>query len=211
MMRFLVVLVLATGRGRLFLPVLASAQSGRSQAAQAEAARKFRAYLEKDWKRWMEDYPVMATFIGYPGQSRRWRDDSPEGIEARVKHLHESLATLETISRDALPVSEQLNYDLYRGLLATAEEGLQYGNDPIPFASVVPDNLWMPMDQMGGIQQGVAATFAAMPHHSVADYEDILARFAPLPKVIGYSLTLMQEGLKRRYTPPTSILRHVPT
>ena len=210
MMRFLAVLVLATGSGMFFLPVLASAQSGPSQAAQAEAARKFRAYLEKDWKRWMEDYPVMATFIGYPGQSRRWSDDSPEGIEARVKHLHESLATLKTISRDALPVSEQLNYDLYRGLLATAEEGLQYGNDPIPFASVVPDNLWMPMDQMGGIQQGVAATFAAMPHQSVADYEDILARFETLPRVIGQTQALMQVGLKKGYTPPKLMLRDVP-
>src|SRR5260370_28565970 len=55
MMRFLVVLVLATGSGMFFLPVLASAQSGPSQAAQAEAARKFRAYLEKDWKRLIED------------------------------------------------------------------------------------------------------------------------------------------------------------
>src|SRR5712692_9130774 len=128
MMRFLAILVLAIGSGMFFLTVLASAQSAPSQAAaQEEAARIFSAHLQQDWKSWMKDYPVMATFIGYPVQSRCWSDDSPEGIEARVKHLHESLATLKTISRDALPVSEQLNYDLYRGLLATAEEGLQYG------------------------------------------------------------------------------------
>ena len=211
MMRFLAVLMLAAGSGMLFFALPASAQSGPGQAAsQTEAARIFRAYLEQDWKRWMEDYPVMASFIGYPGLNRRWSDDSLEGIQARMKHLHESLATLKTISRDALPVSEKLNYDLYRGLLETADEGLQYGNDPIPFASVVPGSLWMPIDQMGGIQQGAAATFAAMPHQTVADYEDILARFETLPKVIGYTLTLMQEGLKRGYTPPRSMLRNVP-
>jgi uncharacterized protein (DUF885 family) len=211
MMRLLLMLVLTAASGMFFLPVLALAQSGpRQAAAQAEAARKFRAYLEQDWKRWMEDYPVMATFIGYPGQSRRWSDDSPEGIEARIKHLHQSLATLKTISRDALPVSEQLNYDLYRGLLETADEGLQYGNDPIPFASVVPGNFWMPMDQMGGIQQGVAATFAAMPHQTFGDYEDILARFETLPRVIGQTQALMQAGLRKGYTPPKSMLRDVP-
>jgi uncharacterized protein (DUF885 family) len=211
MMRLLLILVLAAGSAMFFLPVLASAQSGPSEAAaQAEAARKFRAYLGQDWRRWMEDYPVVATFIGYPGQSRRWSDDSPEGIEARIKHLHESLATLKTISRDALPVSEQLNYDLYRRLLETADEGLQYGNDPIPFASVVPGNFWMPMDQMGGIQQDVAATFAAMPHQTAADYEDILARFETLPRVIGQTQALMQEGLKKGYSPPKSMLRNVP-
>jgi uncharacterized protein (DUF885 family) len=211
MMRFLAVLMFAAGSGMFFLALPASAQSGPGQGpSQTEAARIFRTYLEQDWKRWMEDYPVMASFIGYPGLNRPWSDDSPEGIQARVKHLHESMATLKTISRDALPASEKLNYDLYRSLLETADEGLQYGNDPIPFASVVPGNMWMPIDQMGGIQQGAAATFAAMPHQTVADYEDILARFETLPRVIAETLALMQEGLKKGYTPPKSMLRNVP-
>jgi uncharacterized protein (DUF885 family) len=194
-----------------FTPLLVMAQSGASMSGgQTEATRTFRVYLEQDWKRWMNDYPVMATFIGYPGQNRRWSDDSPAGIEARVKHLHESLATLKTISRDALLGSEQLNYDLYRSLLETAEEGLQYGNDPLPFASVVPGNRWMPMDQMGGIQTGVAATLAAMPHQTVADYEDILARLEKAPIVVEQGQALMQEGLKKGYTPPKPMLRDVP-
>jgi uncharacterized protein (DUF885 family) len=191
----------------LMMPLLGGAQTRPSPS---EATRKFRAYLDEDWKRWMNDYPVMATFIGYPGQNRRWSDDSPEGIEGRIKHLHESLATLKTISREALPVSQQLNYDLYRGLLETAEEGLQYGNDPSPFASVVPGNLWMSMDQMGGIQQGAASVFASMPQQNVADYEDILARFETLPKVIEQSQALLQLGLKKGYTPPKLMLRDVP-
>jgi len=194
-----------------FTPLLVMAQSGAGMpGGQTEAARTFRAYLDQDWKRWMSDYPVMATFIGYPGQNRRWSDDSPEGIAARIKHLHESLATLKTISREALPVTEQLNYDLYRGLLETAEEGLQYGNDPLPFASVVPGNLWMSMDQMGEIQQGAASIFASMPHRTVADYEDILARFETLPKIIEQTQALLQQGLKKGYSPPKFMLREVP-
>jgi uncharacterized protein (DUF885 family) len=194
-----------------FIPLLVMAQSGAGMSSgQTDAARTFCAYLDQDWKHWMSDYPVMATFIGYPGQNRRWSDDSPEGIAARIKHLHESLATLKTISREALPVTEQLNYDLYRGLLETAEEGLQYGNDPLPFASVVPGNLWMSMDQMGGIQQGAASIFASMPHRTVADYEDILARFETLPKIIEQTQALLQQGLKKGYSPPKFMLRGVP-
>jgi uncharacterized protein (DUF885 family) len=211
MQRLFAVVVFCFASGLYFIPVLVMAQSGASQmGGQTDAARTFRAYLEQDWKRWMNDYPVMASFIGYPGQNRRWSDDSPEGIEARIKHLHESLATLKTISRDALPVSEQLNYDLYRGLLETADEGLHNGNDPGPFASVAPNNRWMPMDQMGGIQQGAAATFAAMPHQTVADYEDILARFETLHRVIQQTQALMQEGLRKGYSPPKFMLRNVP-
>jgi uncharacterized protein (DUF885 family) len=115
-----VLAILATGAGLFFFPMLARTQSETSQSeSQNTEGRKFHAYLEQDWKHWMEDYPVMSTFVGFPGQNRRWSDDSPAGIEARIKHLHESLATLKTISRDGLPAAEQLNYDLYRALLET--------------------------------------------------------------------------------------------
>jgi uncharacterized protein (DUF885 family) len=211
MIRLLLLGILATGAGLYFFPMLATTQRETSQnEAQNEAARKFRAYLEQDWKHWMEDYPVLATFVGYPGQSRRWSDDSPVGIEARIKHLHQSLGTLKTIPRDALPVAEKLNYDLYRALLETAEEGLQFGNDPLPFASVVPGNRWMPMDQMEGIQTGVAATLAAMPHQTAADYDEILARFEKVPVLVEQNQALLQEGLKKGYTPPKLMLRDVP-
>jgi uncharacterized protein (DUF885 family) len=195
------------GSGLFVTPPLAIAQTSSNPA---EAVRKFRAYLEEDWRRWMQDYPETATAVGFPGQSRRWSDDSPEGIEARIKHLHESLATLKTISRDALPDAEKLNYDLYRELLETAEEGLQYGDDPVPFRDVVPGNLWMPMTQMGGIQQGAAEIIATMPNRTIADYEDIFARLEILPKKVEQTIVLLQEGVKKGYTPPKLMLRDVP-
>jgi hypothetical protein len=45
---------------------------------------------------------------------------------------------LKSISRDALPVEEQLNYEVYRELLETAEEGLEYGDNPAPFRAQSP-------------------------------------------------------------------------
>ena len=111
----------------LFLPVFATAQV---QGDRMQSAKEFRAYLDADWKRWMELYPEFATGVGYPGQNRRWADDSPPGIEARKKHLAESLARLQSFSREALTASEQLNYDLYRELLETSQDGLQYGDAP---------------------------------------------------------------------------------
>jgi uncharacterized protein (DUF885 family) len=211
MMRLLVMLVLGTASVPLVMPMLAIAQFGSSPiSAQAKAAREFRAYLERDWKQWMGQYPETATDVGFPGQNRRWSDDSPEGIGARIQHLHDSLAEVKSISRDALPAEEQLNYDLYRELLETATEGVQYGDDPLPFRHVVPGNLWMPLTQMGGIQQSSASTLANMPHHTVADYEDILARLEALPKNVEQNLVLLQEGLKRGYSPPKLMLRDVP-
>jgi uncharacterized protein (DUF885 family) len=206
-----IMLALGIGGGLFVIPLIAVARSTEDTSSpQSEAARTFRAYLDEDWNRWMAEYPEMATEVGFPGQNRRWSDDSAGGIEQRRKHLHESLARLKKISRDVLPAEEKLNYDLYRELLETAEEGLQYGDDPLPFRNVVAENVWMPLNQMGGIQQGAAAILADMPRRTVADYEDILARLEGLPKSVEQHLALLQEGLKRGYTPPKLMLRDVP-
>ena len=174
------------------------------------AEKEFRAYLNADWKRWMEFYPEFATAVGYPGQNRRWSDDSPAGVEARKVYLAESLKKLKTISRDALPAADKLNYDMYHELLETAAEGLQYGDDPMPFRNVVPSNLWMPLTQMNGVQQGAAETLSTMPRKSVADYEDILARMEALPESVGEQLELLKTGLSKGYAPPNITMRDVP-
>jgi uncharacterized protein (DUF885 family) len=202
--------LLFSGGAFLFLPMLALAQSGSAPDAPSDAARRFRAYLEDDWKRWMGEYPEMATAIGFPGHEREWTEDSAAGIEARKKHLHESSAALKAISRDALPGAEQIDYDLYRELLDAAEEGLQYGDDANPFRGVVPRNLWMPMNQMDGVQQDAASALANMPRKNVADYENILARLEKLPRKVAQQLALLQEGLQRGYTPPKIAIRDLP-
>ena len=210
MIRNILVMILISGGALTLLPMLALAQSGGGADASAEAARKFRGYLEEDWKKWMNEYPEMASGAGFPGHGREWTDDSAAGIAARQKHLHESSAALKAISRDALSTGEQLNYDLYRELLDTAEEGLPYGDDANPFRGVVPRNLWMPMNQMDGIQQGAASTLSTMPRKSLAEYEDILARLGKLPRKVEQELALLQEGLKKGYTPPKIAIRDLP-
>jgi len=207
-MRSAVWMFVSCGAALLF-PMISLAQTNAGDA-QGEAGRKFRAYLEDDWKKWMAQLPEMATSIGYPGHNREWIDDSSAGIEARQKHLHESLAGLKAISRDTLPPSEQLYYDLYREMLERTEEGIPYGIDAIPFPSVVPRDLRMPMNQMDGVQQGAASTLVNMPHRTVADYEDILARLEKLPKHVEQVLALLQDGLKRGYAPAKIAVRDLP-
>ena len=211
MMRTSMLLTIGLGGALSIAPVGAQGNDrAGDNRVQAEEVKKFRAFLNEDWRRWMQEYPEAATFVGFPGQNGRWSDNSREGIEARIRHLHESLAKLKSISRDALATGEQLNYDLYRKRLEIAEEGLQYGDDPMPFQSVVPFNLWMPMTQMGGVQQALPATLATMPHQTVADYEDILARLETLPKHVEQHIELLHEGLQRGYSPPILMLRDVP-
>jgi uncharacterized protein (DUF885 family) len=205
MMRILVILAMGLGAALFGFPMLAlsNASDGES-SAQAQEVKKFRAFLDEDWKRTMVEQPEAATWLGFPGQNRRWSDNSPKGIELRKKHLRESISTLKTIRREELPEAEKLNYDLYRLSLSEAEEGLQYGDD------AGGGSLWMPLNQREGIQQGAAETLAVMPHETVADYEDMLARLEALPSAVEQTLGLLQDGLKRGYTPPKITLRDVP-
>jgi uncharacterized protein (DUF885 family) len=210
MLRMITVAILAIAPLAMVFPLATLAQGGRSnEGMQNEATKKFRAFLGQDWKRWMEDYPEMATYVGYPGQNRKWTDGSPAGIAAREKHLQQSLEALKKIDRAALPASEQLNYDLYEELFETTTEGLKYGDDPMPFRGVIPGNRWLPINQMGGVQDA-ADLFALMPHEKVADYEDILARLETLPTPVEQTIAWMQEGLKRGYTPPKITMRDLP-
>jgi len=213
MIRLLMLLAVAVCGAGLAIPLLSLAGAKESQQpnsnVESAAAKKFRDFLDADWRRWMEEYPEHATHVGFPGQDDRWTDDSPAGIAQRKKHLAESLAALKAMSRGDLPVSEQLNYDIYLDLLEGASEGQQFGDDQIPLRNVVPRNLWMPMNQMSGFQQEAADTLAIQRHQTVAEYETILKRLAALPAAVDQQIALLQDGLKRGYTPPKIALRDV--
>jgi uncharacterized protein (DUF885 family) len=210
MLRGIALAILAIAAAVLVCPVVTLGQvSSSREGTKSEVAVELRGFLEQDWKMWMEEYPEMATAVGYPGQNRRWTDDSPAGVDAREKHLQQSLEGLKKINRAALPTSEQLNFDLYEELLETAIEGLKYGDDPMPFRGVVPGNRWMPVNQMGSPAR-VADLFAIMPQEKVSDYEDILVRMETLHTPLEQTIWWMQEGLKRGFSPPKITLRDVP-
>jgi len=208
-MRSVFLMLVASAGGFLSLPLGIVAQSAPTPS-QIAAAKNFRVYLDADWQRWLAEYPEFATSVGERRFNRQWSDDSSAAIEARRKHLHDSLAALKKVDRATLPPSEQPNYDLYLDLLQTSEDGLQYGDDPFPFRNVVPLNDLLPLSQMGGIPQGAAGTLASMPAETVADYEDILARLEALPLAFDQNRALLEDGLKKGFSPPKIIMRDVP-
>jgi uncharacterized protein (DUF885 family) len=203
--------VLLPGLLLLALPRGASGQSMKASSSQtSNEAKRLRDFFAADWKYWMEQYPEFATSVGYPGQNRRWTDDSPGANEARNGHLRQSLKTLDAIDRAKLPAAEKLNFDLYHKLLTNAIEGLRFHNDAMPFASVVVHNLYQPINQREGLAQDIGQIISDMPAESVSDYEDILARLNGLPVVIDQTMALLQEGLRHGDTPPKITLSGVP-
>ena len=170
---------------------------------------EFRTYLDRDWEEWLAQAPEVATFVGVPGTNDRWSDDSPAGIDARRRHLAASRARLGEIAPDRLSPSDRRNHEIYRDVLETAEVGLRFGDDPLPFHFGMPRNLWMPLNQMDGIHITAPDTLDIQPRRSVADYEAILRRLAALPVAIDQNIALMEIGRARGYTPPRVAIRGV--
>jgi len=185
-----------------------SSAAGTTQQS-AAATKRLRSFLDADWKYWVGEYPENATIYGYPGENGRWTDYSPEAIARRNQHLHQSLAELEAIPRAELASAEQLNYDLYHEELQLAIGGLAFHNDAFPLASEFPENLYMPVNQMGGVQQYVADVIAQMPMSSASDYRDLIARLNRIPAAIDQTIALMKVGMAQGYTPPKITMRDV--
>ena len=87
----------------------------------------------------------------------------PRAIEARNDYLRRTMPRLDGIERGRLDAGDQLNYDLYRDMIATAVEGLEFANDAMPLRGVIPHNLRMPINQMEGIQQDIPRLISLMP------------------------------------------------
>jgi uncharacterized protein (DUF885 family) len=174
------------------------------------AADMLRAQFDDDWKYWMSQYPETATALGYPGHNAKWTDYSPAAIDARAVHLKNSVERLSAVDRARLDAGDQLNHDLYRDLLQTAVQGLEFHNDAIPIRGVIAHNLLMPINQLEGIQQDIPRTFALMPASALEDYENIVSRLTGVARAVDETIALMERGLSAGITPPRITLRDVP-
>jgi uncharacterized protein (DUF885 family) len=191
----------------LFVVAFAAACTRDKGPTPAEA---FRAQLDDDWKFWMAQYPEIATAFGYPGQNARWTDYSPAAIERRDNYLKKSLMRAGSIDPGALPAADQLNHTLYKDLLQTAVDGLQFHNDALPIRGVTARNLMMPVNQMDGVQQDIPRVIASMPTATREGLENIIARLMGAGTLVDQTIALMEKGLAAGMTPPAITLRDLP-
>jgi uncharacterized protein (DUF885 family) len=165
---------------------------------QTNDAARLHQLFDLDWRYQMIESPETATYVGYAGQNARWGDSSRAAIERRKAELTRPLRVLESIDRTGLNDTDQLAYDLFRRLVQRAIDGQRF-----------PEEL-MPINQMGGIQQGVAETLSLMPATKRSQFEDMIARLNGVGVLTDQTLALLREGLAKGITPPKITLRDVP-
>lgn len=133
-------------------PVLWVLVFGAACDASAQTTReRLHTLLADEWDYTMVESPEYATAVGYPGQNRRWTDGSMETIRRRQAHQVELLEKVKRIDRAGLSAADKLNYDLYLRRAELDIEGHAFKDE------------YMPVNQMGGVQQNLASTISRMP------------------------------------------------
>ena len=150
------------------------------------------------WVWTMTQFPEYATYTGYPGQNDRWTDYSLNAIARRQEQTKLPLSVLDKIDIAKLNAADQLNYLLFRQDIENELKGIRFKDE------------YMPLTQLGGVQQDVPRILTMMPTATDDDYKNIITRLQRLPLLIDQTIILMDEGLKAGVTLPQITLRNVP-
>ena len=161
-------------------------------------AERLHRLFDFSWEYTMKESPEFATAVGYPGQNDRWSDYSLDAIARRKETDKLDLELIKSIDRAKLTGTDIISYDLYRRNAEFSIEG-----DQFPFE-------FMPLNQMGGVQQNVAQVISATTLKTTKDYEDLVARLDRVPALIDQNIALLEKGLELKVTPPQVTLRDLP-
>lgn len=173
------------------------AEIAADKGAKPDRQRLHRLF-DAQWEFATREYPEFASRKGVKGDHHRWSDMSLETIERRRQLLKPLRKAILSIDRSQLDETDRLSRDLFARNIDLAIEGQRFRGD------------FMPMTQMGGVQQWTPSMLAMMPTRTAKDYENILGRLEGLATLLDQNITLMREGLKRGITPPKLPLRDLP-
>lgn len=169
----------------------------QSKAGLSDSER-FQELVDGAYEYTMLSFPEFATFLGDPRGQDRWSDQSEQAAKQRDQDAKTFLTALESINRDALSASEQVNYDLLYDRQKRDIEGQQFPNE------------MMPLNQMQGVQQNIAQMMAISQPKNAKDYSNMIARLQKVPEVVDQTITWMRKGMEAGITPPAITLRDVP-
>lgn len=174
-----------------------AALSASAGAGDTSAVASLHALFDSAWERDLAENPVSASLLGDRRYNDRWADVSLAALERSHQLDRKVLEDLGRIPRDALPVAEQLNYDLfereYRNRVAA-----------YPFKPYLYD-----ISPREGVQTR-SEVVELLPFATVKDYEDWIGRLTRVGTLIDQNIALLELALREGRTQPKVIMERVP-
>lgn len=193
------------------LLALVTAPPGRADAAtpvgttpsahhsETTAVTRLHELFAREWAWRLRESPELATTVGVHDYNDRLSDLSPATLERQVVDSKGFLRELAAIDRAALPVGEQVNYDIFATQLTDRVAAHGFGEHLLP------------LNADSGFHTAFALIWQPMPFQSVADYDRYLARLAAFPRYLDQNIALLEEGLRRGITVPRATLDGIET
>ena len=163
-----------------------------------DGARTLHALFDEEWEWTLTEFPTYATVVGDSRYNDRWPDMSLEAHARRDAHARDMLARVKAIDRDALPVYERLNYDLFLRDFELSVEGQRFPHERLP------------LTQMNGVHQDVADMVQISPRRTVSDFDMLTRRLRAVPRLVEQTIEQMRKGLDTGITPPRVVMNKVP-
>jgi len=118
---------------------------------------------------------------------------SPAAIAAEEKLHREYLARLQTVDRAALPVADQLSFDIFKTGREREIEGFKFPDELIPLNQFYSTpNSFAQLGSGNGMQ----------PFKTVQDYDNFLKRLDGFVAWTDQAIVNMKQGVQRGYTLP---------
>jgi uncharacterized protein (DUF885 family) len=180
------------------LPARSSGQSSDSNAASAKTqTQQLFSLFNEQWQYRLRTNPEWATTLGDNRYNDRLRNNSPEFFQADLEQERKFLTGFEAIDPSGLSAQDALSRQLMIRELRQDIEGAKFKD-------------WeMPVNQMGGLHLELPDLVTLTPFHTVADYDNYLARLHQIPHAFDQTTANMRQGLRDGLMPPRFLLEKV--
>ncbi len=150
--------------------------------------------FQDHWDAWMHFDPLTATYVG----DQRFNDLLPVATDESFQNWREQLigfrSALGGIPYQALPASDQLNYDLFKHLVE------------IEIAEFGFNGYRLPISRTGGFHLIFPDGFQVTPFNDTEDYAKYIARLEAFKQYALENIELMRLGLRTGFIPPVCSL-----
>ena len=167
---------------------------------------KLHAIFEREFKRFLDETPEVATYFGIPGYEDQVTDASPAAVARRKAVAPVVLAELKAFDPAKLNAQDRVSLAMFRERIEDLQElNAIYGD--LPFGA---NDSWLVLSPMFGPQQFYALVAKATAFRTVGDYEKYLARLAKLPGALDQLIDRGRAGMKTGWMPPREAMTRVP-
>lgn len=181
-----------------FQAIAAEAAPTTPAAPANSASQAMHALFEADWQRQLRENPLGASYAGDERYNDRLPDLSPAAIETSEQAVRDSRAKLKAIDRNQLSDADELNYDIYLGILEVSIAGFRFPTER------------MPVTQQGGVHTLADNMLQVLRFENTKDYADWIARLRAYGVYTDQNIALMRAGMASGWLPPKAIMQRVP-